>query len=130
MEIQNGEGHIFEFFGAKDAWCKCSPLCLIFSTSSITKEAVNNVCNVRGYEIIFPYEKGVNEIKKKFSNSPSIMNSELNKFKVVFEKDFYGISLYKEAGCSNARLTEYLQCLVSTDGKDCKIYYSQMRIVD
>jgi len=103
---------------------------VIFSTSSITKEAVNNVCNVRGYEIIFPYEKGVKEIKKKFSNSPSIMNSELNKFKVVFEKDFYGISLYKEAGCSNARLTEYLQCLVSTDGKDCKIYYSQMRIVD
>ncbi len=104
--------------------------CFIFSISSIAKEAVNNVCNVRGYEIIFPYEKGVNEIKQKFSNSPSIMNSELNKFKVFFERNFYGISLYKEAGCSNARLTEYLQCLVSTDGKDCKIYYSQMRIVD
>ena len=104
--------------------------CFVYMTSSIAKEAVNNVCNVRGYEIIFPYEKGVNEIKKKFSSSPSIMNSELNKYKVLFEKDFYGISLYKEAGCSNARLTEYLQCLVSTDGKDCKIYYSQMRIVD
>ncbi len=94
------------------------------------KESANNVCNVRGYEIIFPYEKGVGEIKKKFSNSPSIMSSELNKYKKFFEKNFHGISLYKDAGCSNARLTEYLQCLVSTDGKDCKIYYSQMRIVD
>ena len=57
------------------------------------------------------------------------MNSELNKYKKFFEKNFHGISLYKDAGCSNARLTEYLQCLY-TDGKDCKIYYSQMRIVD
>ncbi len=94
------------------------------------KEYVNNVCNVRGYEIIFPYEKGVDEIKKRLSENPSLMDDELSKFKVYFEKNFYGISLYKEAGCSNARLTEYLDCLVSTDGRDCKIYYSQMRIVD
>ena len=103
---------------------------LFYSLSLDARETANNVCNVRGYEIIFPYERGVNEIKQRFSQSPSIMNSELNKFKLLFEQNFYGISLYKEAGCSNARLTEYLQCLVSTDGKDCKIYYSQMRIVD
>ncbi len=54
----------------------------------------------------------------------------LIKFKQSFEKNFYGIPLYKEAGCSNARLSEYLECLISTDGKNCKIYYTQMRIVD
>ena len=55
--------------------------CFIFSISSIAKEAVNNVCNVRGYEIIFPYEKGVNEIKQKFSNSPSVITEgELENF--------------------------------------------------
>ena len=53
-----------------------------------------------------------------------------NLSKVFCENDFYGIPLYKAAGCSNARLSEYLNCLVSTDGKDCKIYYTQMRIVD
>ena len=56
--------------------------------------------------------------------------AELNRFKNHFERNFRGIPLYKEAGCSNARLSEYLECLISTDGKDCKIYYTQMRIVD
>lgn len=102
----------------------------IFAFNLKAKESVNNVCNLRGYEIIFPYEKGVTEIKKELSSSPILMDNELNKFKNYFEKNFFGISLYKEAGCSNARLTEYLDCLVSTDGRDCKIYYSQMRIVD
>jgi len=105
-------------------------LIAIFAFNLKAKESVNNVCNLRGYEIIFPYEKGVNEIKEKLSSSPRLMDNELNKFKNYFEKNFFGISLYKEAGCSNARLTEYLDCLVSTDGRDCKIYYSQMRIVD
>ena len=55
---------------------------------------------------------------------------ELERFKKHFEQNFYGIPLYKEAGCSNARLSEYLNCLISTDDSDCRIYYTQMRIVD
>ena len=94
------------------------------------KESNNYLCHVRGYEIIFPYEHAVYKIKNDFKNIPEKKNSELRKFRRKFEFDFYGISLYKSAGCSNARLTEYLDCLISTDGKDCKIYYSQMRIVD
>ena len=78
------------------------------------KEAENHMCFKRGFEIISPDQK----------------RAELNKFKAQFEKNFQGIPLYKEAGCSNARLSEYLECLISTDGKDCKIYYTQMRIVD
>ena len=70
------------------------------------------------------------KIKKIFNNHPDKKKKELVKFKQSFEKNFYGIPLYKEAGCSNARLSEYLECLISTDGKNCKIYYTQMRIVD
>ena len=54
----------------------------------------------------------------------------LRLFKAKFEKSFYGLNLYKSAGCSQSRMEEYLNCLVETDGKDCKIYYSQMRLVD
>ena len=96
----------------------------------VGKEAPNQLCNIRGYEIIFPYEKAINEIKNKFQNAPSIKEFELERFKKHFEQNFYGIPLYKEAGCSNARLSEYLNCLISTDDSDCRIYYSQMRIVD
>ena len=32
----------------------------------IGKESPNQLCNIRGYEIIFPYEKAINEIKNKF----------------------------------------------------------------
>ena len=94
------------------------------------KESPNQLCNIRGYEIIFPYEKAINDIKNKFQNAPSIKEFELERFKKHFEQNFYGIPLYKEAGCSNARLSEYLNCLISTDDSDCKIYYTQMRIVD
>ena len=94
------------------------------------KESPNLLCNIRGYEIIFPYEKATNDIKNKFQNAPSIKEFELERFKKHFEQNFYGIPLYKEAGCSNARLSEYLNCLISTDDSDCKIYYTQMRIVD
>ena len=96
----------------------------------VGKEAPNQLCNIRGYEIIFPYEKAINEIKNKFQNAPSIKEIELERFKDYFEQNFYGIPLYKEAGCSNARLSEYLNCLISTDDSDCRIYYTQMRIVD
>ena len=99
-------------------------------TPLVGKEAPNQLCNIRGYEIIFPYEKAINEIKNKFQNSPSIKEFELERFKKHFEQNFYGIPLYKEAGCSNARLSEYLNCLISTDDSDCRIYYTQMRIVD
>ncbi len=95
-----------------------------------SKEISNHLCNLRGYEIIFPYETAVTKIKSQFQNAPNIQESELEKFKINFERNFKGIPLYKEAGCSNARLSEYLECLISTDGKDCKIYYTQMRIVD
>ncbi len=94
------------------------------------KEVTNQLCNLRGYEIIFPYEAAVKKIKHQFQNKPNIQESELEKFKRSFEQNFQGIPLYKEAGCSNARLSEYLNCLISTDGKDCRIYYTQMRIVD
>ena len=94
------------------------------------KESTNHMCYKRGFEIIFPYQEGIFKIKKETNISPDQRKIELNKLKTQFEKNFQGIPLYKEAGCSNARLSEYLECLISTDGKDCKIYYTQMRIVD
>jgi len=97
---------------------------------SHAKENVNYTCYKRGVEIIYPYENAIFKIKKIFNNYPDKKKKELIKFKKIFEKNFYGIPLYKEAGCSNARLSEYLECLISTDGKNCKIYYTQMRIVD
>ncbi len=97
---------------------------------SVSKEASNHLCNLRGYEIIFPYEQAISKIKNQFQNYPNKRVSELEKYKKNFEQNFQGIPLYKEAGCSNARLSEYLDCLISTDGKDCRIYYTQMRIVD
>ncbi len=103
---------------------------LLLPLLSQGKEANNHLCNLRGYEIIFPYETAINKIKIRFEDKPNIKSSELEKFKNSFEKNFKGIPLYKEAGCSNARLSEYLDCLISTDGKDCRIYYTQMRIVD
>ena len=95
-----------------------------------SKENVDYTCYKRGVEIIYPYENAIFKIKKIFNNYPDKKKKELIKFKQRFEKNFYGIPLYKEAGCSNARLSEYLECLISTDGKNCKIYYTQMRIVD
>ena len=106
----------------------CLFMLLPFLSSS--KESSNHLCNLRGYEIIFPYEEAITKIKSKFENLPNQRESELEKFKVSFEQNFQGIPLYKEAGCSNARLSEYLNCLITTDGKDCRIYYTQMRIVD
>jgi hypothetical protein len=94
------------------------------------KQVSNHLCNLRGYEIIFPYEQAINKIKEKFKSAPSIKNTELERYKNYFEQNFHGIPLYKEAGCSNARLSEYLNCLIATDGSDCRIYYTQMRIVD
>ena len=75
-------------------------------------------------------KKQLMKSKINFKNAPSIKEFELERFKKHFEQNFYGIPLYKEAGCSNARLSEYLNCLISTDDSDCKIYYTQMRIVD
>ena len=104
--------------------------CILLPFLVISKEASNHLCNLRGYEIIFPYEEAITKIKSKFKNFPNQKESELEKFKLSFEQNFQGIPLYKEAGCSNARLSEYLNCLITTDGKDCRIYYTQMRIVD
>ena len=97
---------------------------------SKAKETIDYTCYKRGVEIIYPYENAIFKIKKIFDKYPDKKKKELVKFKQSFEKNFYGIPLYKEAGCSNARLSEYLECLISTDGKNCKIYYTQMRIVD
>ena len=44
---------------------------------SVGKESPNQLCNIRGYEIIFPYEKAINEIKDKYYNAPSIKKFEL-----------------------------------------------------
>ena len=95
-----------------------------------SKEKFDYTCYKRGVEIIFPYEKAIFKIKEIYNNSPDRKKKELVKFKEKFENDFFGIPLYKEAGCSNARLSEYLECLITTDGKNCRIYYTQMRIVD
>lgn len=95
-----------------------------------SKEKLDNTCYKRGVEIIFPYQKGIFKIKQVYTDYPDIQKKELIKFKKSFENNFFGIPLYKEAGCSNARLSEYLECLISTDGKNCRIYYTQMRIVD
>ena len=58
---------------------------LFFPFSSlIGKEAPNQLCNIRGYEIIFPYEKAINEIKNKFQNSPNIKEFDLERFKKHF----------------------------------------------
>ena len=105
-------------------------LLLLSGLSGSAKESNNFLCHLRGYEIIFPYEEAIYKIKHTYKNIPEAKMSELLKFRRKFETDFHGISLYREAGCSGARLSEYLDCLISTDGKDCKIYYSQMRIVD
>ena len=102
---------------------------LLSGINELHSKESNHLCHLRGYEIIFPYEHAVSEIKAYFKNK-SERKDELSRFKKSFEENFYGIPLYKEAGCSNARLSEYLTCLIDTDGKDCKIYYTQMRIVD
>ena len=81
-------------------------------------------------KLFFLIKKEFLKLKKRQIFLLTKKKIELNKFKTQFEKNFQGIPLYKEAGCSNARLSEYLECLISTDGKDCKIYYTQMRIVD
>ena len=94
------------------------------------KEAENHMCFKEDLKSYFLIKKGIFKIKKETNISPDQKRAELNRFKTQFEKNFQGIPLYKEAGCSNARLSEYLECLISTDGKDCKIYYTQMRIVD
>jgi len=114
------KAHIFTFFLA---------LAMLNPWLSSAKENVDYTCYKRGVEIIYPYENAIFKIKKIFNNHPD-KKKELVKFKQSFEKNFYGIPLYKEAGCSNARLSEYLNCLISTDDSDCRIYYTQMRIVD
>ncbi len=107
-------------------------VCALFLINNFAygKAKTNSMCFIRGVEIIYPYKQTVLQIKKSFKNLPNKKKLELSKFKNNFEKNFYGIPLYKEAGCSNARLSEYLECLAFTDGKNCKIYYTQMRIVD
>ncbi len=108
----------------------CAHLIVFIPVSSHSKEKIDYTCYKRGVEIIFPYETAIYKIKKHYINFPAEKEKALKNFKNRFEKDFHGIPLYKEAGCSNARLSEYLECLISTDGKNCRIYYTQMRIVD
>lgn len=95
-----------------------------------SKEIPSKLCYKRGVEVILPYEFAVSEIKKKSNFSDEVLKKELRNYKKMFEKSFYGLNLYESTGCSKARLSEYLDCLVETDGKDCKIYYTQMRLVD
>ena len=98
--------------------------------NSFSKETYSELCYKRGVEIILPYEYGIKNIKKKSHKSIDTLKTELRTFKVKFENTFFGINLYESSGCSKARMSEYLDCLIETDGKDCKIYYSQMRLVD
>ena len=99
-------------------------------SSLLGKEANSAVCYKRGVEVILPYEFGVSEIKKRLSDSSSVLKNELRSYKKVFEDNFFGFNLYETSGCSKARLSEYLECLIETNGEDCRIYYTQMRLVD
>ena len=105
---------------------------LYFSTyeNLLGKETNSTLCYKRGVEVILPYEFGVSEIKKRLSTTSTNLKSELRNYKQVFENNFYGLNLYETSGCSKARLSEYLECLIETDGKNCRIYYTQMRLVD
>jgi len=107
-------------------------LCFIFirPSWSNSKESIDKLCFKRGYEVILPYEEKVANIKQNKSLKSDQIKDLLRSFKANFEKTFYGLTLYKAAGCSQSRMEEYMSCLVETDGKDCKIYYSQMRLVD
>ena len=101
------------------------------STSSLDgKESIDKLCFKRGFEVILPYEEKIANIKENKALKSDQIKDMLRLFKASFEKSFYGLTLYKAAGCSQSRMEEYLNCLVETDGKDCKIYYSQMRLVD
>ena len=107
-------------------------LTFIFISPSISvgKESIDKLCFKRGFEVILPYEEKVASIKENNALKSDQIKNMLRLFKANFEKSFYGLTLYKAAGCSQSRMEEYLNCLVETDGKDCKIYYSQMRLVD
>jgi hypothetical protein len=96
----------------------------------ISKEIPSKLCYKRGVEVILPYEFAVSEIKKNSSFSEEVIKKELRNYKKMFENSFFGLNLYESTGCSKARLSEYLECLIETDGRDCKIYYTQMRLVD
>lgn len=98
--------------------------------NAFSKESEDRLCYKRGFEIILPYQEGIDLIKNKFKYDENITKKELKIFKKKFEQNFFGLNLYKSAGCSTSRLEEYLNCLVETDGKNCKIYYTQMRLVD
>ncbi len=102
----------------------------ISPTSPISKESIDKLCFKRGFEVILPYEEKIANIKENKSLRSDQIKIMLRSFKANFEKTFYGLTLYKAAGCSQSRMEEYMSCLVETDGKDCKIYYSQMRLVD
>tara|TARA_B100001057_G_scaffold243070_1_gene243422 strand:+ start:30 stop:374 length:345 start_codon:yes stop_codon:yes gene_type:complete len=94
------------------------------------KERNSTVCYKRGVEVILPYEFGISKIKKKLTKTSNKLKNELRNYKKIFENNFYGLNLYETSGCSKARLSEYLECLIETDGEDCRIYYTQMRLVD
>ena len=96
----------------------------------LAKETNSTLCYKRGVEVILPYEFGVSKIKKRLSNTSNKLKNELRNYKKIFESNFYGLNLYETSGCSKARLSEYLECLIETDVEDCRIYYTQMRLVD
>lgn len=101
----------------------------IFGEDLHSRESTDKICMKRGFEVILPYQHAIDKIKE-LSLDYNREKSELKNYKMNFEKSFIGIGLYKDAGCSTSRLEEFMTCLVETDGRDCKIYYSQMRLVD
>ena len=53
---------------------------------SVGKESPNQLCNIRGYEIIFPYEKAINELNWE----PEIsFNEGLEKTISWFQDNFF-----------------------------------------
>ena len=80
------------------------------NTSSylLGKETNSAVCYKRGVEVILPYEFGVSEIKKRLSDSSSILKNELRSYKKIFEDNFFGLNLYETSGCSKARLLDHI----------------------
>tara|TARA_B100000989_G_scaffold41867_1_gene26652 strand:- start:279 stop:620 length:342 start_codon:yes stop_codon:yes gene_type:complete len=105
-------------------------LFLFLPSFVFSKESNDKLCFKRGVEVILPYQHGIEKIKTEFHLNQTEEKQLLKNYNKMFKEKFFGLGLYESSGCSKARLSEYLDCLIETDGKNCRIYYSQMRLVD
>ena len=105
-------------------------LVITFPLTLTSKESNDRLCFKRGVEVILPYQYGIKKIKTEVKSDLSKKKQLLRSYNKMFKENFFGLGLYESSGCSKARLSEYLDCLIETDGENCRIYYSQMRLVD